>query len=237
MATFNGEKFLYVQVSSILGQLGRNDELVVSDDRSNDATIDILRNFNDPRIKIIYNPGQKGPVPNFQNALKHCKGDIIFLADQDDVWMNGRVKEAMDLHQKGYGLVACNCFLIDENGAKISPTPYFNPSHPLKRNFFMNLYENSFYGCCMSFDRKVLNYSLPFPEKIVMHDVWIGMLAKARFTCGYVEECLVLYRRHPDTTSFGKRKGGKTVAVTNLWRIKTRLALLYHVLKRLCFRF
>ena len=65
--------------------------------------------------------------------------------------------------------------------------------------------------------------------------VWIGMLAKAKFNCGYLEKCLVLYRRHPDTASFGKWKGGKQVKVSNWWRIKTRLMLLYHVLKRLIF--
>jgi glycosyltransferase involved in cell wall biosynthesis len=233
MATYNGEKFLNTQVHSILSQLAPDDELIISDDHSNDSTIDILRNFDDSRIKIIYNTGGKGAVSNFQNALLHCKGEIIFLSDQDDIWMNDRMKEAIDMHKKGYDLVACNCILIDENDKRISPDPYFNSKHPLKRNFFMNLYENSFYGCCMSFNRKALMFSLPFPEKIIMHDVWIGMLAKAKFNCGYIEKCLVLYRRHFGTTSFGKRKGGKIVRISNFYRIKTRLILLYYIFKRL----
>ena len=235
MATFNGEKFISDQVRSILSQLGRDDELVISDDHSTDDTLDIIRKFNDSRITIILNAGRKGPVSNFQHALIHSKGDIIFLSDQDDIWMAGRMKDALEMHRDGHDLVACNCLLIDENGHTVSPDPYFNAHHPLKRSFLMNLYENSFYGCCMSFNRKVLMYSLPFPPNIVMHDVWIGMLAKARFSCGYLEKCLVLYRRHPETASFGKWKGGKQVKVSNWWRIKTRLMLLYYVLKRVIF--
>jgi glycosyltransferase involved in cell wall biosynthesis len=233
MATYNGEKFINTQVRSILKQLGSDDELIISDDHSTDATLDIIRQLGDSRIIIVMNAGRKGPVPNFENALHHATGEIIFLSDQDDIWMDDRMKEALELHHNGSDLVACNCLLIDENDHRISAEPYFNARHPLKRNFLVNLYENSFYGCCMSFNRKVLNYSLPFPGNIVMHDVWIGMLAKARFNCGYLEKCLVLYRRHPDTASFGKWKGGKQVKVSNWWRIKTRLILLFYILKRL----
>ena len=84
MATYNGEKYLREQVGSILTQLGENDELVVSDDGSTDSTIDILKSYNDPRIKIFINTGRHGVNSNFENALRHADGDYIFLSDQDD---------------------------------------------------------------------------------------------------------------------------------------------------------
>jgi len=230
MATFNGERFIKEQVASILSQIRENDELVISDDRSRDRTVEILKEFKDPRIKIYMNQGTKGPVSNFRNALIHSTGEYIFLSDQDDIWLPGRVDEALKLHQTGYDLVTCNCFLIDENGQKLTSVPYFNEKHPLKKNFFYNLYENSVYGCCMSFNRKLLLYSLPFPKNIIMHDVWIGMLAKVKYKCGYIDQCLILYRRHGGTASFGKIKGGKQHKISNLYRIRTRLYLFFHVL-------
>ena len=92
MATFNGEKYLKEQLDSILKQLSTNDELVVSDDGSTDGTLAILAEYaeKDARIKIFEGP-KKGLIANFGHAIEQTKGDIIFLADQDDVWLEGKV--------------------------------------------------------------------------------------------------------------------------------------------------
>ncbi len=232
MATYNGEKFIKKQVETILSQINEDDELIISDDGSTDATIKILKEFNDLRIKIYLNQGIRGPVSNFENALIHATGEYIFLSDQDDIWLPDRVQAALKIHKAGYDIVTCNCFLIDENDNKLSSIPYFNEKHPLKRSFFHNLYENSVYGCCMSFNRQLLLYALPFPKHIIMHDVWIGMLAKVKFKFGYCDSCLILYRRHANTASFGKIKGGKHQKISNAYRIKTRLYLFFHVIIR-----
>lgn len=62
MATYNGEKFLYNQLKSILSQLSSDDEVVISDDGSKDSTLNIIKTFDDPRIKIFVNKGKHGVV-------------------------------------------------------------------------------------------------------------------------------------------------------------------------------
>ena len=52
MATYNGEKYIQQQIESILNQIGNEDELIISDDMSKDRTLDIVKSFNDSRIKI-----------------------------------------------------------------------------------------------------------------------------------------------------------------------------------------
>src|SRR5699024_1666602 len=86
------EKYLKEQLDSILKQLSTNDELVVSDDGSTDGTLAILAEYaeKDARIKIFEGP-KKGLIANFGHAIEQTKGDIIFLADQDDVWLEGKV--------------------------------------------------------------------------------------------------------------------------------------------------
>ena len=69
MATYNGEKYIEEQVRTILQNLGENDELIISDDGSNDNTIDIIKSFKDTRIKLIKGP-RKGLKQNFNNAIK-----------------------------------------------------------------------------------------------------------------------------------------------------------------------
>ena len=54
IATYNGEKFIYDQLQSILDQLLENDEIIVSDNYSTDKTIDIIKSINDSRIKIYF---------------------------------------------------------------------------------------------------------------------------------------------------------------------------------------
>ena len=83
IAAYNGGRFIWEQVMSILPQLGEDDEIIVSDDGSIDDTINILNSFHDKRIKIFINEGRHGVVPNFENALKHSSGDYIFFSDQD----------------------------------------------------------------------------------------------------------------------------------------------------------
>src|SRR5690349_4097162 len=85
MAVKNGEAYVEEQVDSILCQLHPRDELIVSDDHSSDATLNIIRRFKDPRIKL-FSSSRQGLIYNFEQALSRSSGDFIFLADQDDVW-------------------------------------------------------------------------------------------------------------------------------------------------------
>ena len=95
IATYNGEKYIKEQLDSIIPQLGHEDEIVISDDGSSDSTLDIINSINDERIRITVNQGKHGVNSNFNNALLHAKGDFIFLADQDDIWLSGKVAECL----------------------------------------------------------------------------------------------------------------------------------------------
>ena len=92
IATYNGEKYLAEQLDSILLQVSEEDELIISDDGSTDHTLEILRTYaaNYPQIQLLQGPGQ-GVIANFAFALTHTKGEVIFLADQDDVWLPNKV--------------------------------------------------------------------------------------------------------------------------------------------------
>ena len=91
MATYNGEKYIRQQICSIISQIGEGDEVIISDDGSTDSTLDTIRSMADSRIRIVKGPCRRSPTLNFENALSHAQGDYIFLADQDDVWLPGKV--------------------------------------------------------------------------------------------------------------------------------------------------
>ena len=193
IATYNGEKYLRQQVDSVLAQLGGEDELIISDDSSTDATIDIIKSYQDKRIKLFEKQTFHSPIFNFENAIKHASGEIIFLADQDDKWLSGRVERALEMHQQGYDLVLCNTRSIY--------TDYVEEGrlNPFNRSYWMNLLKPAYVGCCMSFKRSILDIALPFPKAIAMHDLWIGLLAQRNFKCGFLEEPLIEYNRHDES--------------------------------------
>jgi GT2 family glycosyltransferase len=198
MATYNGELFIEQQIASILSQLASDDELIVSDDGSADTTCSIVKSFDDPRIHLVTNPNPGSPVRNFEHALRHARGRLIFLADQDDVWEQNKIAVQAGLLDR-FDLVVSDCCLIDATGALLADSFFdLSGSGP---GFFKNLYKNTFLGCCMAFRRSVLEKSLPFPPSIAMHDIWIGLVTELSGTTHFCPDKLVRYRRHSTTAS------------------------------------
>ncbi|ADB40906.1 glycosyltransferase family 2 protein [Spirosoma linguale] len=198
MATYNGELFLKNQLSSILCQLGGNDEIIVSDDGSVDDTISIINSFSDSRIKVFFNKNRHGPVGNFENALEHSSGEYIFLADQDDIWLSEKVDTIYEL-LLDYDLVLTDCEVTDHLYNTLTPSFFtYRRSH---NGFWANIYRNSYMGCCMAFRRDVLRYALPFPKRIHMHDWWIGLLVEAKGRVVFYNKPLIKYVRHGSNAS------------------------------------
>ena len=88
MATYNGDKFIRLQIESILNQSYSNLEIVVVDDASSDNTLTILQEYAnaDDRISIYPNDKNIGFVANFERGLMLVKGEYIALSDQDDIF-------------------------------------------------------------------------------------------------------------------------------------------------------
>ena len=92
MATHNGGKFVREQICSILAQLSADDELVITDDCSTDDTIQIISDIGDSRIDLWRSPIHLGHVGAFTNSMQRAGGEIVLLADQDDIWLPHRVE-------------------------------------------------------------------------------------------------------------------------------------------------
>src|SRR5712672_3180024 len=91
MATFNGETYVGRQLQSILDQLSADDEVIVVDDCSTDGTVEAIKRLNDPRIAVHVNDRNRREVYSFSRAISLARHQAIFLSDQDDVWLPGRV--------------------------------------------------------------------------------------------------------------------------------------------------
>lgn len=202
MATYNGEKYIKEQLDSVLACLSDEDEIIISDDGSDDGTLPIIEEYKNKHVVTIglfKGPG-RGVIPNFDNAIAHSHGDYIFLCDQDDVWHCDKVKKVIAAFKtENCDLVVHDARLVDSNGIPMGQTLYgLRQSKP---GFLKNIVKNSYVGCCMALRRDLVAKVLPIPENVEMHDWWIGMVSDMTSRSVFIDEQLIDYRRHGGNAS------------------------------------
>ncbi len=204
-------------------QLHADDEVIVSDDQSTDETVDLIKAFADPRIRLLErSTAPRSPVSNFDCTLAHARHNFIFLADQDDIWHRDKITTVVQLLQS-FDLVVSDCTLIDEEGIEIAPS--FFAQHHSRPGFWANFIRNSYLGCCMAFRRTLLENARPIPPSVPMHDIWLGLVAEwYGQTCFYPEQ-LVAYRRHNGAAS--------TAAGRSSYSLWQKIMLRYQLLRSL----
>lgn len=200
IATYNGEKYIKEQLDSILVQLNDNDEIIISDDGSTDNTIKIINDLNDKRIKIFNGPKQ-GVKQNFANAIKNCSGKYVFLADQDDIWEMEKVKKVLEtFEQEKYTCVIHDCTVFENSSKNIIYNSFYEFRNSGK-GIIKNIWKNTYIGCCMAIDSKIIDKILPIPNDIEMHDQWIGILSDIYGKNFFIKDKLIRYRRHENNVS------------------------------------
>lgn len=225
MPTYNGEKYIKEQLDSILSQISVDDEVIISDDSSTDKTLEIIKSYNDSRLKVLENNHFKSPIYNLENALKQAKGDYIFLADQDDVWYSNKVEKLL-LCLTDYDCVVSDATVVNSDMTVIHES-FMDINHS-RKGFVNNLIKNGFLGCCMAFSSSLLKIVLPFPKNIPMHDSWIGLNATLKGKVLFLDEPLIYYRRHESNASCSSEKSKNTLST----KIKHRYNLFVETMKR-----
>ncbi len=202
LCTYNGEKFLRAQLDSISSQSYSNFELVISDDGSTDGTQEILKEFasKDTRIQWSANPNPNGFAKNFERAITLCKGEIIFLCDQDDVWYLNKIDKHIEAYlDKKVVWVYNKVVLIDKDGNKIGLLEDSAPDYYRNKTAIENTWGSCILGCATSYRAKDVHKIMPIGMHAPAHDSWIQMALypkKAHFIDEYLQE----YRIHDANT-------------------------------------
>ncbi|QHE53729.1 glycosyltransferase family 2 protein [Pontibacillus sp. HMF3514] len=210
IATYNGEKYIKEQLDSILNQLSYCDELIISDDHSDDNTVSIINEYKDSRIKVFYNQSERGYTNNFCNALSKAKGEYIFLSDQDDIWLPEKVEITLKKLQN-YDFVVSDAKTANSSFEIISNSRF--EEFDIDTGFLRNFIKSRYIGCCMAFNRKVLLSIFPFPQntEYAPHDTWITLVSEFYFRTSKIEQPLIIYRRHGNNASDGGYSKGRSL--------------------------
>ena len=227
MASYNGALYIKKQLESIIKQISEDDEIVIVDDNSSDNTVDIIRKFHDKRIKLILNDENIGVNKTFEKAIYNSRGEIIFLSDQDDVWMDDKYKIIIEYFEKNKEVDAIqhDAKVVDEEMNIVNDSLYDwrgGCSTSALRNFIRGTYV----GCCMVCRREALMSCIPF-SKIPYHDKWIGViLGLKNYNIKLLDEKLIYYVRHKESTSpYIKKRRGMLII------IRERINFIFDVVK------
>ena len=208
MATYNGEKFVEQQIQSLLAQDYPNLEIVISDDCSQDRTWEILERYAalDNRIRLLPRTVNLGYVGNFIRVFSECKGELISPCDQDDIWYPNKTSRLVE-EMGDATLIYCNNRFIDENnsslGVLFSDTVKCMVSGSDGRNF---LFYNSISGHAMLFRKELLN-KIDDLASIHYIDWLIAFFAAEYGSIKYLDQVLVDWRQHAESTTFSSRNG------------------------------
>lgn len=202
MAVYNGEKYICEQLDSIIAMMSNDDELVISYDKSSDDTLNIIREYaaKDCRVRVVFDEGHS-VESNFNNAVQNCKGKYIFLADQDDVWINDKINCMVNYFEKNPNCVVLlsDGFVTDDKLNAIgSMYTKFNTTVSPIRNWI----KGTFLGCQMAFDSRIKDKVWPVSiDPPLAHDLWLGVWGAQYGSVDMIEEKLILHRLHLDNYS------------------------------------
>lgn len=211
LAAYNGTRFIESQILSILAQLDSGDELIVVDDCSQDDTCAIVQHIRDHRIRLIKNEKNLGVNGTFARAIAGATGDIIFLSDQDDVWIEGRKQYMLaPFAAADINVVAGNYSLIDGDGRPLPGTLATNlvADGGLRRTrniIGIFLGRMNYYGCAMAFRTSLREKILPFPERLECHDIWIALIGNLQQSIVHLPQPTLMHRIHGGNASVIKR--------------------------------
>lgn len=223
LCTYNGARFLAEQLESIAHQTRPPDELIVCDDRSSDATVEIIQAFAQHvqyPVRLEINQSRLGSIKNFEKAIGLCEGEIISLTDQDDLWKPQKLAvlaQTLEDHPEA-GYVFSDADLVDEGGSPMTTSLWesIRFTDAISRSFAGSgqvarlLHRNAATGATMAFRSSLKNVVLPI-SSFCVHDYWIALLSSALGLYGVpISQRLILYRQHG-----GQQIGARRMSILN----------------------
>jgi glycosyltransferase involved in cell wall biosynthesis len=216
LAAYNGEQFIREQLDSFVAQTRPPDELVVCDDDSRDSTWDLLTAFAESApfpVRLHRNERNLGYAANFAKAIGCAEGDLIFLSDQDDVWLPTKISRMTAAFDRSDVLVAT----CDQEATDGSMNP--SGQSVLSQVRAIRADQDMFtIGCCTAMRSSFRDLMLPLPDGVTAHDIWIDVLAKSLDVHVTVPEVLQYHRRHATNASPGHLISASRVSRVTLLR-------------------
>jgi glycosyltransferase involved in cell wall biosynthesis len=196
MCTFNGAAFIEPQLKSILNQTYPLHELIIADDDSTDDTVALIEQWVAlyPCISLHRNTQTLGYTKNFEKAMQLTSGDLIAIADQDDVWHLQKIEVMLREWKEDTLMIYCDSIRFSEY-----PPEHPQPNRKNRRIYGSNPVQlsvfNTVSGHAAILKKELLALALPISAE-VYYDWWLALTAACNGGISFVPDILVFQRIH-----------------------------------------
>lgn len=230
--TYNRALLLQKAIQSVLDQTFQDFEIIVVNNYSEDNTIEVVKSFNDERIKII-NIRNEGIIAKSRNrGLKESGGNYIAFLDSDDMWLPEKLELQVGhlREHPQYYLVYSNArYIVSGRGAKgegrrakgretsnldtwIQKGLLIKPGTLRQGNVFKAFVNGNFFmpQLTVLMKREVfetVGFFTENPSAIAAEDYEYWLRVTLRYKIGFVDKPLALYREHSDSLIHSTYKG------------------------------
>ena len=200
MPSYNTARYIGETIGSVQKQTYKNWELIIVDDCSTDNSMDVIRSFNEPRIRLFQNKKNSGAAISRNYALREAKGKWVAFLDSDDTWAPEKLeKQIRFMKEHGYAFTFTD-YRICLNGNWL---PYINtgPNVVTKRKMYDYCY---FSTITVMYEREKIGLiQIANLRKNNDYAMWLQAIEKSN--AYRLPECLSYYIKHDGSVSSGSK--------------------------------
>lgn len=208
LGTFNSEKFIGLQIQSILNQTFTDFELLISDDASSDTTPEILKKFArlDRRIRLTLRKRNVGMSENYTQMVERASGTFVAFSDHDDIWRPHKIEQQVHYLQSHPDVDLCyhDSYVIDENSVVTHASlqyfmhgTSFHHSSSKRDTLDKLINTNHILGNSIFCTRQLAISCVPIPHHF-SPDYWLVLNAVCFSKIGFIDRKLIQYRIHEE---------------------------------------
>lgn len=237
LPVYNGGKYLNAQIDSIIRQSNNNWILKIRNDGSSDNSQSIIEKYcrkYPEKIFLIDSPKENLGLIRSLNCLMAAPphGKYIMFSDQDDVWLHDKIEVSLEEITKLEGLdgdlpvmICTDAKCVDADLNIINES--FFVSQKFQDGIIGNINKmialNVVQGCTIMMNRKALEVSYPLPDKLSVHDMWIGINCAYYGKVKYIYRPTLLYRQHQSNV-LGSLNIGLKYYLSRMKQVKSTLS-------------
>jgi glycosyltransferase involved in cell wall biosynthesis len=210
LPVYNAARFLAQTIESILAQTFTDFELLVINDGSSDASMDVVRRFQDKRIRIVENPKNMGVIETRNRGAELSRGRYSALMDADDLAHPNRLEKQLRFLEDNpqVDVVASLVELINTDGEVTGTWSTDRETLDEVAIRFMMPRTNCIAQPSVMIRTNVLRAFLynPVQHGAEDYDLFLRILA-ARKRIAKIPETLLQYRIHPSSLTAHYKAG------------------------------
>ncbi|MCD7885917.1 MAG: glycosyltransferase [Lachnospiraceae bacterium] len=222
ISTYNGERYIIEELESLLHQSRLPDEVLLFDDQSTDNTVSLVKNFIEENAlsnwSIQVNAVNKGWKRNFMEGIKEATGDIVFIADQDDIWVEDKVSIMSDIIERtsSVNVLVSNYTAFYDNG-KTYVGPGKNDDSLEPKKFGSDLFNTMYPGCTYCVRKEFFDLCFKYWEEDFPHDAFLWKNAVQSNSAFSINKSLVRWRKHEDSAFATSSRETKNLKDKTKW--------------------